>query len=305
MSASIKSRHVAMIYGVEEHDGRIGILMELVRGRTLREIVLDQGPLGAGEAALVGIDLCRALAAVHAKGILHRDIKAQNVMRESGGRNVLMDFGIGQKAADALESRSTSGTPLYLAPEVFEGNPASVQSDLYSLGVLLFYLACGEFPISGSSISEIRAAHQSGRRRSLFDLCPDLPPAFVRLVERAIDARPEARFRSAGELEEELQRVLVPANGSSGTRSRTGTTVGRWKIPALVVASLLCACWVGLRLYPDDAAARALVAFAEEARWEGNMRVAVRFATVALNIEPDDLRALMTLEICSREMKLS
>ena len=91
----------------------------------------------------IGLDLCAALAAVHGARLLHRDLKAQNVMRESGGRIVLMDFGTGEELAG---TNRLVGTPLYLAPEIFSGEKASVQSDLYSLGVLLFYLVTGKFP---------------------------------------------------------------------------------------------------------------------------------------------------------------
>ena len=99
--ARIRHAHVVQVYGAEQHDGRVGLWMELVRGESLEEIVQTRGPFGAREAALIGLDLCAALAAVHGAGLLHRDIKAQNVMRESGGRLVLMDFGTGRGARRA------------------------------------------------------------------------------------------------------------------------------------------------------------------------------------------------------------
>ncbi len=93
-----------------------GLWTELVRGESLDEMVQARGPLGAREAALVGLDVCAALAAVHSAGLLHRDVKAQNVMREAGGRIVLMDFGTGE---DLAGTSRLVGTPLYLAPEIF------------------------------------------------------------------------------------------------------------------------------------------------------------------------------------------
>ena len=97
--------------------------MELVRGATLEQQLRTSGPLGAREAALVGIDLCRALAAIHAAGLIHRDVKAQNVMREDGGRIVLMDLGTGREVGTPSEAVAPdlAGTPLYLAPEMFSG----------------------------------------------------------------------------------------------------------------------------------------------------------------------------------------
>ena len=144
--ARLRHEHVVQVYGAEEHDGRVGLWTELVRGESLEQLVADRGPLGAREAALVGLDVCAALAAVHGAGLVHRDVKAQNVMREAGGRVVLMDFGTGE---DLAGTSRLVGTPFYLAPEIFRGQKASVQSDLYSVGVLLFYLVTGKFPVVG------------------------------------------------------------------------------------------------------------------------------------------------------------
>ena len=95
----MRHAHVVQVYGAEQHDGRVGLWMELVRGESLEQTVQSRGAFGAREAALIGLDLCAAIAAVHGSGLLHRDIKAQNVMRESGGRLVLMDFGTGEELA--------------------------------------------------------------------------------------------------------------------------------------------------------------------------------------------------------------
>ena len=93
--ARVQHPNVVIVHDAEERDGRVGLCMEFVRGRTLEQLLLAEGPRGAREAALIGQDLCQALAAVHAAGLVHRDVKAQNVMRENGGRVVLMDFGAG------------------------------------------------------------------------------------------------------------------------------------------------------------------------------------------------------------------
>ena len=209
--ARLRHEHVVQVYGAEEHDGRVGLWTELVRGESLEEIVQRSGPLGAREAALVGLDVCAALAAVHGAGLLHRDVKAQNVMREGGGRIVLMDFGTGEDLSSGT-SRLV-GTPLYLAPEIFAGQKASVQSDIYSLGVMLFYLVTGNFPVTAATMEQLRQAHVNRQQRTLRDLRPDVPEAFIRVVERALDSDPSRRFRSIGELEQGLRESLdrVPA----------------------------------------------------------------------------------------------
>ncbi len=128
--------------------------MKIIRGQTLKEMLVERGPFGAEEAAVIGRDLCQALAAVHARGLVHRDVKAQNVMREVGGQTILMDFGAGQHV-DAVHD-SLKGSPAYVAPEVLAGAPATARSDIYSLGVLLFHLVTGDFPVTASTWDELR-----------------------------------------------------------------------------------------------------------------------------------------------------
>jgi serine/threonine protein kinase/Flp pilus assembly protein TadD len=203
--ARVRHSNVVQVYGAEEHDGRVGLWMELVRGESLEQIVADRGTFSPAEAAAIGQDLCAALAAVHGSGLLHRDIKAQNVMRESGGRTVLMDFGTGEELKDDTGTPRMAGTPLYVAPEVFRGEAAIVQSDLYSLGVLLFYLVTGKYPVTAPSIEQLARAHARAQKRRLRDVRADLPSSFVQVVERALDADPAKRFRTAGEMEAALR----------------------------------------------------------------------------------------------------
>jgi serine/threonine protein kinase/tetratricopeptide (TPR) repeat protein len=205
--ARVRHRHVVQVYGADEHDGRVGLWMELVRGESLEQLVKTRGPFGDREAALIGLDLCAALAAVHGAGLLHRDVKAQNVTRENGGRIVLMDFGTGEELTG---TNRLVGTPLYLAPEIFRGEKASVQSDLYSVGVLLFYLVTGQFPVTAGSMDQLGRAHERGDRRPLRDARPDLPEGFVGVIERALDRNPSRRYRSAGELEAALRESIAP-----------------------------------------------------------------------------------------------
>jgi serine/threonine protein kinase len=162
--ARIRHPNVVPIFGVDEHDGRVGFWTDFVQGTTLEELVARQGPFGPREAALVGIDLCLATGAVHAAGLVHRDIKTGNVMREEGGRILLMDFGL-THASGALAL--ASGTPAYMAPELLGGGVASVSSDVYAIGVLLFNLLTAQYPIDGSDFGSLRAAHAGGAHRSV------------------------------------------------------------------------------------------------------------------------------------------
>lgn len=248
--AKVRHPHVVTVHGAEEIDAQVGIWTEFIRGQTLADLVQQQGPFGADEATAIGIDLCRALAAVHQAGLVHRDIKAQNVMREHGGRIVLMDLGASRELiATKLPGGGLTGTPLYIAPEVWQGADASPQSDIYSLGVLLYYLATGTYPVRGATIQEMRDAHSSSARTLLRDARPHLPHTFVDVVEQALATDPSRRYESAGAFEAALKQAHsaaltegLPKKSESPTRSRpSGQRILRWTaislVALLVVAS--------------------------------------------------------------------
>ncbi len=206
--AKVEHPHVVPVYGAEEHDGRVGLWMQWVRGESLDRQLEARGRFAAAEAAQIGQAVCAAVGAVHDAGLLHRDVKAQNVMRDGGGRVVLMDFGTGEPLRATGGSNRLVGTPLYLAPEIFAGLQASVRSDLYSVGVLLFHLVTGRFPVSGDSMESLAAAHERRDAQRLQQLRPDLPPRFVAVVEKALDPEPSRRFATAGEMEVALREAL-------------------------------------------------------------------------------------------------
>ena len=211
--ARVRHPNVVVVHGAEKIDGRVGVWMELVEGDTLEDEVRNGPHLDAEAAAEVGIALCQALEAVHAAGVVHGDIKAQNVVRGTDGRIVLMDFGAARfrdpSAVDANETRT--GTPAYMAPELFKlrgdrlAEP-TVQSDVYAVGVLLFYLVTRKFPVQGDSAGDIRWAHERGERMlTLQKARSDLPEPFALVVEQALSRNPDQRWLSAAELRSELE----------------------------------------------------------------------------------------------------
>jgi eukaryotic-like serine/threonine-protein kinase len=204
--ARIRHPNVATVFGADRVGDRVGIWMEFIRGRTLQQVLRSHGALGPKEATAIGLDLCLALSAVHRAGLLHRDVKAQNVMREDGGRIVLTDFGAGRDAVDDRPAE-LAGTPLYLAPEIFAGAPATGRSDIYSLGVLLYHLVTVSYPVKGRTAADLRAAHGDRQRSWLRDERPDLPDRFVQTVERALQPDPDLRYESAGAMEAALARL--------------------------------------------------------------------------------------------------
>ena len=211
--ARVRHPNVVTIHGAEQIADQIGLWMEFVRGHTLEQILDQRKVVSAAEAVSIGLELCRAMSAVHGAGLLHRDIKAHNVMRAEDGRIVLMDFGAGRELADDASS-DLAGTPLYLAPEVLQGQRATVRSDIYSLGVLLYHLVTGSYPVQAQTVREVRRAHERGERTAVQTARSDVPPKLALVIERAIDHRPERRYQSADALATDLTALqLRPRSG--------------------------------------------------------------------------------------------
>lgn len=210
LAARVKHPNIVTVYGAERINGRVGLWMEFIDGRTLEEELRERGPLPTHDVATIGIDLCRALEAIHRAGLLHRDVKAQNVMRDADGRIVLADFGSGRDLEMATSpAQELAGTPLYLAPEVLAGGPASMASDVYSVGVLLYHLATGSFPVPGRSLADLREAHARGATPESAGALSGVPGSLASVVSRALAPDPSSRFASAAELEHELSVCLV------------------------------------------------------------------------------------------------
>ncbi|HKY33492.1 MAG TPA: serine/threonine-protein kinase [Candidatus Polarisedimenticolia bacterium] len=261
--ARVRHPNVVTVHGAEEVQGRVGFWMELIRGRSLARLLREQGPFGPHEAALVGLDLCRALAAVHRAGLIHRDVKAENVMREEGGRILLTDFGAGIEAGPESGSSgaSLSGTPYCMAPELFLGSPASPRSDVYSLGVLLYRLVTRAYPVEAASWGALLEKHRRRECRLLRDERPDLPAGFLAAVERALSWSPEDRFATAGEMERALSRALAGAGApveptlDGAVRARRCRR-RRWIAAVAVVGGLLAGGrYLALRWSPGGAPA--------------------------------------------------
>jgi TolB-like protein len=197
--ARVRHPNVVTIYGAEQIGDRIGLWMEFVRGQTLEQLLQRQPVFSADDVIAVGLELCRAVSAVHGAGLLHRDIKTHNVMRAETGRIVLMDFGTGREL-DEDASSDLAGTPLYLAPEVLLGQQATIQSDIYSVGVLLYHFVTGSYPVRAHTVRGVRRAHERGDRTAVRTARHGVPRRLARVIERAVDPQPERRYASADAL---------------------------------------------------------------------------------------------------------
>jgi serine/threonine protein kinase len=226
--AKVRHPRVVQIHGVDHVEGRAGIWMELVRGQTLDGMVQVM-PFTEREAIAIGTQLSQALAAVHNETVLHGDINAHNVIRRDNADVVLVDFGAGRTFASTRPYGGDAGTLVDMAPEVLRGEVRSPASDVYSLGVLLFYMVTGRYPVWADSIEAARDAHERGRATRLRELRSDLSHAFITTVERATSDDPSTRYSSAHALE---------------TGLRAARPVPRWKTVA-VAAGLLAIIGLG------------------------------------------------------------
>lgn len=209
LMARIRHPNVVTIHSAQRIDGISGLWMELINGQTLAAELAAGGPFNADNLVGVASDLAAALGAVHQAGLVHRDVKASNVMREAGGRIVLGDFGTGLMADGSSDTQTgLAGTPAYIAPEIYDGCAATPQSDLYSLGVLLFFLATGQYPVVGRTLRELRDAHAAAGRASVAAHRPDLPARLVTAIDRLLDPNPAMRLANASAV---LDAIRSPA----------------------------------------------------------------------------------------------
>ncbi len=235
--ARVDHPNVVRAYGVEQNDGQWGLWMDLVPGENVDRYARSHGLFGADEALVVGRQVCQALAAVHKEGLVHRDVKASNVMRSHDGNYVLMDFGLVRDMEVASEG--VAGTRQFMSPELFEHKEATPSSDLYALGVVLFFLVTGEYPVDGANFAETRYNHREGNRKRLVDSRPNLPVDFVELVERLMAPDSKNRFATAGEAMAAMGTARTPHKPSKPQRS----IPLKWM--AAAAAGIIAAVWIG------------------------------------------------------------
>ena len=203
----------------------------MLDGQTLQHLVRVNGPLSAREAALVGVDVCVALSASHRVGLAHGGVTADTVLRQHGGRIVL-------RGVDGRGENEGPASP-YTAPEVIAGETATTPSDIYSLGVLLLFLSTGSVALASVRLNETHTTDRPGTTRFLRDVRPDLPRAFVEIVDRALAHVPGDRFASAEEMKRALATVISRASERQEGDAKSPASLLAWTHPARVVAAVV------------------------------------------------------------------
>jgi serine/threonine-protein kinase len=228
-AASLSHPNIVQVYDRgETEEGASYIAMEYVPGGTLKERISRDGPLEAEEAAGLGAQVAEALGAAHERGMVHRDIKPQNVLLTARGGAKVADFGIARAGSSATISRTGSvmGTAGYMSPEQALGKPATPKSDLYSLGVVLYETLTGELPYTADNPIAVSMKHVNEPLRPPVELNPLIPEGMNALVTKLLAKDPEDRYADADELANDLRRVgrgLEPVAAGVATMHRPRT----------------------------------------------------------------------------------
>jgi len=205
-AASLSHPNIVQVYNRgEAEDGTSYIVMEYVSGGTLSEQIEESGPFEASKAAAVAAQIAEALGAAHERGVIHRDIKPQNVLMASSGDLKVTDFGIAKATVRNSASSAVFGTAGYISPEQAMGEPVGPASDLYSLGIVLYEMLTGELPYTADNSIAVCMKHVTEPLRPPRELNPAIPEEMNALVVKLLAKDPAERYGSAGELLADLE----------------------------------------------------------------------------------------------------
>ena len=226
VARQVSHPNVCRVYDIGEADGHIFLSMEFIDGEDLASLLRRIGRLAPDKAVEMARQLCAGLAAAHDRGVLHRDLKPANVMIDGRGRVRLADFGLA--GIDDGQAPGLAGTPAYMAPEQFAGQPASVRSDLYALGLVLYEMFTGKPAFTGSTVNDLARQHRETTPTSLTQVVAEIDPAVDRVIQRCLAKDPADRPASA---------LAVAAALPGGDPLAAALAAGETPSPALVAAS--------------------------------------------------------------------
>jgi eukaryotic-like serine/threonine-protein kinase len=266
-AAQLQHPNIVTVIDRGEDDGRQYIVFEHIAGENLKEFLDRKGRLDGQEALEIALEMARALSFAHERGLVHRDVKPQNVLLNGDGRAKVTDFGIA-RLIEVDTSVTTTGTVLgtsnYIAPEQASGEPVDAQTDVYSLGVVLYELLAGEVPFKGESFVAVAMKHMHEPPPSILEVRRDVPARVAAAIDRALEKDPAERFPTMAAFAAELERcrweldrdtgdeatMIVPPAPRAHERERK--RVSRWAI-AIAVAAVLAIAAIVVGLLALDA----------------------------------------------------
>jgi tRNA A-37 threonylcarbamoyl transferase component Bud32 len=217
--AGLSHPNIVTVIDRGDHDGRQFIVFEYVHGESLKQAIQRSGPAPVERALELGIQIARGLHSAHERGLIHRDVKPQNVLLNGNGEAKVTDFGIAREL-DVVHGMTQTGTVLgtsdYISPEQAQGRRVDEQTDVYSLGVVLYELITGELPFVGNNFVAVAMGHINDPAPSVLERRPDVPPRVAAAIARALAKEPADRWPSMADFGRELQACLREAEAEGG-----------------------------------------------------------------------------------------
>ncbi|CAH1854282.1 Stk1 family PASTA domain-containing Ser/Thr kinase [Convivina praedatoris] len=206
------NEHIVQIYGTGEYDGSHYMVIEYVEGMDLKEYVSQHFPIPYRKIVDIMLQILEAVEVAHDSGIIHRDLKPQNILINDDGQVKITDFGIAvaKENQNLTQTNSVIGSVHYISPEQIAGESASVQSDIYALGVILYQLITKQVPYEGETAATVALQHTTGTMPSVRNFDPTIPQPLENVVLKATAKNPEDRYVSALEMADDLQTCLSP-----------------------------------------------------------------------------------------------
>jgi len=228
IARQISHPNVCRVYDIGEAEAMPYISMEYVDGEDLASLLPRIGRLPADRAITTARKICAGLAAAHAKGVIHRDLKPQNIMMDKRGEIVIMDFGLAAIADQLSGPEARNGTPAYMSPEQLKGTEVTAKSDIYALGLVLYEIFTGRKPYEAKNVRELISQQESGQLTAMSSIAADIDPAVEHVIRRCLEPDPSKRPDNA---------LLVSAALPGGDPLAAALAAGETPSPELVAAS--------------------------------------------------------------------
>lgn len=212
-AAGLLNPNIVNVYDVGEDRGLYYMVMELVEGITLKEYIEKKGKLSHKEVISIAIQMCNGIGAAHAAGIVHRDIKPQNVMISRDGKVKVTDFGIAKAVTSNTISSNAMGSVHYTSPEQARGGYSDAKSDIYSIGITLYEMVTGRVPFDGESTVEVAMKHLQQEITPPSEYAPDIPYSLEQIILKCTQKNSERRYASTADLTRDLKRSMMDPDG--------------------------------------------------------------------------------------------